>query len=195
MEEVKFPHLMSPGVISGIEVRNKIVMPAMGVNMADGGYVNEAIINHYAERAKGGAGLIIVEVTCVDTPLGLNTSRMLAIDDDKYIPGFKRLTETIHRYGAKCILEISHTGRGAKRKIIGAQPVGPSTIKKPYDFIVGFEGEEPRALTVEEIQAIEDKYAAAALRAQKAGFDGVEVHATGYYLVAQFFSATANHRT
>ena len=195
MAATAFPHLLSPGSIRGMHLRNRIVMPAMGVNMADGGFVNDAIVNHYAERAKGGVGLIVVEVTCVDAPLGLNTSRMLRIDDDEYIPGFRRLVDAIHAHGAKCVLEISHTGRGAKSKNIGGQPVGPSAIKKPYDFIVGFEGEEPRALSLEEILAIEDKYAQAALRAQRAGFDGVEVHATGYYLVEQFLSKTANVRT
>ncbi|HEX7621156.1 MAG TPA: FAD-dependent oxidoreductase [Anaerolineales bacterium] len=195
MKNTAFPRLLSPGSIAGIPVRNRIVMPAMGTNMADGGFVNDAILNHYAERAKGGVGLIIVEVTCVDTPLGLNTSRMLVIDDDKYITGFRRLTDAIHAHGAKCMLQISHTGRGAKSKIIGTQPVGPSEAKKPFDFLVGFEGETPRALSIQEIQRIEDKYAEAALRAKQAGFDGVEVHATGYYLVAQFFSKTANLRT
>ncbi len=195
MKAAAFPHLLSPGSIAGMRLRNRIVMPAMGVNMAEGGFVNDAIVNHYAERAKGGVGLIVVEVTCVDAPLGLNTSRMLAIDDDKYIPGFRRLVDAIHSHGAKCVLEISHTGRGAKRKNVGEQPVGPSAVKKPYDFIVGFEGEEPRALSRAEIRAIEDKYAEAALRAQRAGFDGVEVHATGYYLVEQFLSKTANVRT
>jgi 2,4-dienoyl-CoA reductase-like NADH-dependent reductase (Old Yellow Enzyme family) len=195
MAEMLFPRLLSRGSLAGIPVHNRIVMPAMGLNLAEGGFVNDAIVNHYVERAKGEVGLIIVEVTCVDTPLGLNTSRMLVIDDDQYLPGFRRLTDAIHAHGAKCVLEISHTGRGAKSRIIGAQPVGPSAVKKPFDFIVGFEGETPRALTIPEIQRIEDKYAEAALRAKQAGFDGVEVHATGYYLVAQFFSSTANIRT
>ncbi|MEN6472960.1 MAG: FAD-dependent oxidoreductase [Syntrophaceae bacterium] len=186
---------MSPGRIAGITIKNRIVMPAMGMNMSDGGYVNQAVINHYTERAKGGAGLIVVEVTCVDAPLGLNTKDMLVIDDDAYIPGFARLTRSIHAHGAKCVLQISHTGRGAKRRNTGGQPVGPSAVKMPFSMVTGLEGEEPRALTDGEISAIEDKYAAAALRAKEAGFDGIQVHATGYYLVSQFLSATANRRT
>ncbi|MDD5712533.1 MAG: FAD-dependent oxidoreductase [Smithellaceae bacterium] len=193
--EQSFPLLLSATKIGSVELRNRIVMPAMGMNMSDGGFVNQAVINHYAERAKGGVGLIICEVTCVDAPLGLNTKNMLVIDDDKYIPGFRKLTEAIHRHGAKCFLQISHTGRGAKRKNIGDQPVGPSAVPMPYSMVIGMEGEEPRELTNAEIKAIEDKYAAAALRAKEAGFDGVEVHATGYYLVAQFLSSQANRRT
>lgn len=191
----KYPLLLSPGKIGSMEMRNKTVMCAMGMNQSDHGYVNDAVINHYVERAKGGVGLIIVEVTCVDTPLGLNTARMLVIDDDKYIPRMARLAEAIHKEGAKCVLQISHTGRGARRSIIGAQPVGPSAVAMPYSFMMGLSNEEPRALTIDEIHAIEEKYAQAALRAKKAGFDGVEIHSVGYYLGQQFLSSTANIRT
>ena len=65
-----YPHIFAPGKIGSVEVRNRTVMSAMGTNMSDHGFVNDAIINHYVERAKGGVGLIIIEVTCVDTPLG-----------------------------------------------------------------------------------------------------------------------------
>lgn len=191
----QYSHIFAPGKIGSVKVRNRTVMSAMGTNMSDHGFVNDAIINHYVERAKGGVGLIMIEVTCVDTPLGLNTLNMLAADDDKYLPGLTKLAAAIHEQGAKCFLQISHTGRGAKRKNIGAQPVGPSAVAMPFSFMMGFGNEEPRALTIEEIHDIEDKYTAAAARAQKAGFDGVELHACGYYMGQQFLSSTANVRT
>lgn len=191
----KYPHIFTPGRIGQVEVRNRTVMPSMGTNMSDHGFVNDAIVNHYAERAKGKVGLIMVEVTCVDTPLGLNTRNMLVADDDKYIPGLARLADAIHAQGAKCFLQLSHTGRGARRVNINAQPVGPSAVAMPFSFMMGFGNEEPRALTIEEIHTIEDKYAAAAVRAQKAGFDGVELHACGYYMGQQFLSSKANIRT
>lgn len=190
-----YPHIFTPGKIGTVEIRNRTVMPSMGTNMSDHGFVNDAIINHYVERAKGGIGLIMVEVTCVDAPLGLNTLNMLVADDDKYIPGLTRLANAIHEHGAKCFLQISHTGRGAKRKNIGTQPVGPSAVPMPFSFMMGFGNEEPRALTIEEIHEIEDKYTKAAVRAKQAGFDGVELHACGYYLGQQFLSSTANIRT
>lgn len=93
------------------------------------------------------------------------------------------------------MLQLSHTGRGSRRKITGYQPVAPSAVAMPYSFMMGLENEEPRALTIEEIQEIEDKYAQAALRAKKAGFDGVEIHSVGYYMGQQFLSSTANVRT
>lgn len=191
----KYPNLLSPGTIGSLEIRNKTVMCAMGMSQSDEGFVSQAVINHYVERAKGGIGLIMVEVTCVDTPLGLNTSRMLVIDDDKYIPKMTELADSIHQQGAKCLLQISHTGRGARRAVTGHQPVGPSAVAMPYSFMMGLSNEEPRALTIEEIQQIEDKYAKAALRAKKAGFDGIEIHSVGYYLGQQFLSSTANVRT
>ncbi len=191
----KYPTLLSPGRIGNVELRNKTVMAAMGMSQAENGFVNKAVLNHYSERAKGGVGAIIVEVTCVDSPLGLNTKGMLVIDDDKYIPGRTQLADVIHEGGAKAFLQISHTGRGARRKIIGAQPVGPSAVAMPYSYMMGLANETPRALTIEEIKAIEEKYAQAALRAKKAGFDGVEIHAVGYYLGQQFLSKTANIRT
>lgn len=191
----KYPNLLSPGKIGSVVLRNKTVMAAMGMSQADNGFVNKAVINHYAERAKGGVGAIIVEVTCVDAPLGLNTKGMLVIDDDKYIPGMTELASAIHDGGAKAFLQISHTGRGARRAIIGDQPVGPSAVAMPYSFMMGLQNETPRALTIAEIKEIEEKYAQAALRAKKAGFDGVEIHSVGYYLGQQFLSKTANIRT
>ena len=191
----KYPTLLSPGKIGNVELRNKTVMAAMGMSQSDGGFVNKAVLNHYSERAKGGVGAIIVEVTCVDAPLGLNTNGMLVIDDDKYIPGMTQLADVIHDGGAKAFLQLSHTGRGARRAIIGDQPVGPSAVAMPYSYMMGLANETPRELTVSEIKAIEEKYAQAALRAKKAGFDGVEIHAVGYYLGQQFLSKTANLRT
>ncbi|MBR3956060.1 MAG: FAD-dependent oxidoreductase [Clostridia bacterium] len=191
----KYPNLLSPTKIGKVELRNKTVMAAMGMSQADNGFVNQAVLNHYSERAKGGVGAIIVEVTCVDSPLGLNTKGMLVIDDDKYIPGMTQLADVIHEGGSKAFLQISHTGRGARRPIIGDQPVGPSAVAMPYSFMMGLANETPRALTIDEIKAIEEKYAQAALRAKKAGFDGVEIHAVGYYLGQQFLSSKANVRT
>lgn len=189
-----YPNLLSPAKIGKVELRNKTVMAAMGMSQSTDGFVNTAVLNHYSERAKGGVGAIIVEVTCVDTPLGLNTKGMLVIDDDKYIPGMTQLADVIHQGGSKAFLQISHTGRGARRAIIGAQPVGPSAVAMPYSYMMGLENETPRALTVPEIKEIEEKYAQAALRAKKAGFDGVEIHSVGYYLGQQFLSKKANIR-
>lgn len=191
----QFPKLYESGRIGSMEVRNRLVMPPMGTNMATpDGEVTENILSYYKERAKGGVGLIIVETTCVDAPAGKTTAFQLAIDNDRFIPGLSHLAETIHRHGAKTVLQLQHGGRGTRSSITGIQPVAPSPIPMPYGTQVGYEGEMPRELTVAEIKELVRKYAGAAQRARKAGFDGVEIHSTGYYLVAQFLSSTANIR-
>jgi 2,4-dienoyl-CoA reductase-like NADH-dependent reductase (Old Yellow Enzyme family)/thioredoxin reductase len=186
--------LFEPAAIGTMKLKNRIVMSPMGTNMADGGHVNRKILDHYEARARGGVGLIIVEVTGVDSPAGKNTANMLMLDDDKYIPGMVKLVDTIHKYGSKAVLQISHTGRGARKKITGVQPVAPSPVSMPFSSAIGYGGDMPRELTVAEVKTIERKYADAAGRAQKAGFDGVMLHGTGYYLIAQFVSSTANVR-
>lgn len=190
----KYPLLFSQTSIGNVKLKNRIVMSAMGMNQSDDGYVNDAVIEHYAARARGGVGLIIVEVTCVDAPSGKNTKHPLILDDDKYIPGMQRLTNAIHAEGAKCFLQISHAGRGAFRRITGMQPVAPSAVAMPYSTMMELSNETPRELAVKEIHDIEEKYAQAALRAKKSGFDGVEIHSTGYYLGQQFLSSVANVR-
>lgn len=190
-----FPMLLSPGRIGGMEIKNRIVMPPMGTNMATpDGEVTDEIINHYRERARGGVGLIIVETTCVDAPGGKTTAYQMAASDDRFVPGLRQLAETIHRHGSRAVLQLQHGGRGTKSSITGIQPVAPSAVPMPYGTQVGYEGEMPRELTVAEIKGLVQRFAAAAARAKTAGFDGVEIHSTGYYLVAQFISSTANLR-
>ena len=196
MNDVKpFARLFEPVAVAGLRLRNRLVMPPMGTNMATlDGQVTESIRRYYEERAKGGVGLIIVETTCIDAPAGKTTARQMAIDDDRFIVGHASLTETIHRHGAKVLLQLQHGGRGTKSGITGVQPVAPSAVAMPYGTLVGYEGEKPRELTLGEIRKLVDQFAQGAVRARKAGYDGVEIHATGYYLVAQFLSSTANLR-
>ena len=149
--------LFEPAEIGAMHIKNRIVMPPMGTNMADGGYVNRKILDHYEARARGGVGLIIVEVSGIDSPTGKNTANMLMLDDDKYIPGMAGLVKTIHKHGAKAVLQISHTGRGAREKITGVQPVAPSPIPMPFSSAIGYGGDMPRELTVAEIHVIERK--------------------------------------
>ena len=192
--DLALKRLFETAEIGAIQLKNRVVMSPMGTNMSDGGYVNRKILDHYEARARGGAGLIIVEVTGVDSPAGKNTANMLMLDDDKYIYGMTRLVGAIHGHGAKAVIQLSHTGRGARQEITGVQPVAPSPIPMPFSSAIGYGGDIPRELTAAEINVIERKYAYAAGRAKTAGFDGVMLHGTGYYLIAQFVSSTANVR-
>lgn len=183
-----FLKLFEPGQIGLMETRNRIVMPAMATGTStEDGFVTQQTKDYYEERAKGGAGLIIVEFTCIDFPRGKGALRQLAVDDDKFVPGLRDLAQTIQRHGAKAALQLHHAGIAAKRENTGLQPVGASAIARPG-------GEIPRELTAEEIGDIVNRFARAAERAMEAGFNGIEIHGAHAYLVAQFLSSAWNRR-
>jgi 2,4-dienoyl-CoA reductase-like NADH-dependent reductase (Old Yellow Enzyme family)/thioredoxin reductase len=184
----KFDKLFEPCQIRKMALKNRIVMPAMSTKYAsEDGDVTQQMMDYYEERAKGGAGLIIVEMACVDAPTGKMGSRHLIFDKDGYIQGLSELAQVIRKQGPKVMLQLCHGGRIARSAITGVQPVAPSAV------IV--EGQEtPRELTVDEIESIVTYFAEASRRAQKAGFDGVEVHAAHGYLLAQFLSSAWNKR-
>jgi 2,4-dienoyl-CoA reductase-like NADH-dependent reductase (Old Yellow Enzyme family)/thioredoxin reductase len=185
----RFKHLLSPGRIGKMTVRNRMVMPPMGTNYASGdGFVTERLIRYYEARAEGGTGLIIVEVAAV-APEGKATTHQIGIWADKFIPGLRQLAEAIKKHGARAAVQLHHAGRQTTFKTIGCQPVAPSEIPCPVCR------DMPRALTVEEIRGIVEAFGHAARRAREAGFDAVEIHGTHGYLVNQFLSPYSNKRT
>ena len=98
LDSSHFPKLLEPLVIGQMSIKNRVMMPAMVTCFAsEDHYVTARMITHYEKRAAGGVGLIIVEATCVDDPVGLTIHPQLCIDDDKYIPGFRKLAEAVHR--------------------------------------------------------------------------------------------------
>ena len=150
------------------------------------GYVTDRAKSHYERRARGGAALLIVEATYVH-PRGQAFVNQLSISDDKFIPGLSELVQAIHRHGAKAAIQLHHGGMKAKQELTGMQPVAPSPLASPN-------GEQPKELTVDQIAEIVAAFATAALRAKKAGFDGVEIHGAHSYLVDQFLSRSSNKR-
>ena len=182
--------LFGPIKIGDMNLKNRIVMAPMGTGMATPeGCITSQMMDYYAERAKGGAGLITTEVTCVDAPLGKVGPWQPIIDEDKYMSEFRRLAEVIHQGGAKACLQLGHAGRYAFSFVIGAQSVAPSPILSRYTR------ETPRELTTQEVEEIIDKFGDAALRAKQAGFDAVELMGCTGYLISQFASPLTNKRT
>jgi len=173
------------GSIGTLELRNRLVMAPMGSHH---GKVDEDTIAYYAARAHGGFGLIITEFTCID-PVGKAQPDQLMIDSDEYIPEFKKLTDKMHEEGSKVFMQLQHSGRQATSYVTGAQPVAPSPIPCPMIR------EMPRELTSEEIHELIEKFGDAAVRAKKAGYDGVEISGGHGYLVAQFLSSYSNKRS
>ena len=169
-------------------LKNRIIMPGMDTGYGNSeGNLPDKLINYYELRAKGGVGLIIVEGAYFD-PVGAGTSKMLGIDSNKRIHRFKKLVKTLNKHGAGTLLQIYHAGAQSTSFMIGLQGVAPSAI--PFEM----SGETPRPLTNKEITKMIKEYGKACLRAKKAGFDGVEIHAGHGYLLNQFFSLRTNKR-
>jgi len=185
---VFFEKLWEPIRLGRLPLRNRIVMSPMEVDFnSQDGSVTERTIHYYAERARGGVGLVVVEATCVDHPVGRMSPFQLRADADRFIPGLRRLARALRDAGAGVVLQLHHGGRRASSAVTGQQPVAPSPIADPA-------GELPRELTRDEIAAITTRFAEAARRALIAGFDGIQVHAAHGYLVAQFLSPLSNRR-
>jgi 2,4-dienoyl-CoA reductase-like NADH-dependent reductase (Old Yellow Enzyme family) len=184
-----FNNLLQPGRIGTMELKNRIIMAPMGNGFCtQDGFVTERMTSFYRERAQGGVGLIIVGVVCVDHPRGLTEPCQLGISDDKFIPSLSELVKVIHQDGAKICLQMHHGGHYSFSQMTGEQPVSSSPIPLKPDL------EMPRVLTVEEIGQIVEFYAQAAERAQKAGFDAIEIHAAHGYLIDQFLIPDLNTR-
>lgn len=170
-------------------MKNRILMPAMHLNMASNGFVSDGLINFYEERAgvNPGPGLIIVG-GCYVEKRGMGTPSMIAIDDDQYVPELKRLVDRIHGHGTPVAAQLYHAGRYAYSMIIGEQSVSASAVPSKMT------GETSRELSEEEIIEAELNHGRAAARAKEAGFDAVELICCSGYLMNQFLSPLTNKR-
>jgi len=190
-----FPKLFQPGEISGIRIRNRIVMLPMGGYFPDfSSAVTDRSIAYYADRAKGGAGLIIVGVTRV-TPLAEPAHiPLFNLSDDKLLPGHYHLVEAVHSYGAKIGIQLYHGGSQVPMAAYGGrQPPSPSGIQQ-FD-VSGQPLSLPRPMNRGEIYQMIYYFAAAGTRAKRAGYDLVEIHGAHGYLVGSFMSPATNKRT
>ena len=180
--------LFQPIRLGEMAVKNRFVVAPIGTNFATAdGFVTDQLKSYYRERARGGAGLVIVDEGCVDSPTGKGTAYQTCIDDDKQIPGLSELAGVIRKQGAKAAIQLHHAGRLAATRHTGCLPVAPSVIAAPG-------GDMPRELSIAEIEAIVDRFTRGAERAQKAGFDGVEIQAVHGYLITSFLSTDSNRR-
>lgn len=180
---MEFSHLFSKARIGNMELKNRIILPAMGTKMNEpGGFVSQQLIDYHVARAKGGNGLNTVEVTTVHPTAASEDAP--AIYDDKFIPGMTRLAQAIREAGGKSCLQLWHGGK-----------VTPS-LNQVSSSPVPFQGVKlvPRELEHHEVGEIVQAYAEAAARAKQAGFDSVEFHAGHGYLPQQFLSPAMNFR-
>lgn len=184
-----FEKLFEPMKIGTLEIKNRFVVPAM-----DSHYTNEEhhftdrAFEYYAARAKGGFGLIMTEFICVSEE-GLAEATQAAIYDDTFIPSLSRLTERVHQEDGKIFAQIHHAGRIRGEGTSTLPPVGASALPMPGKKEVVHE------LTTDEVIEVVQKFIAAAVRAQAANFDGVEIHGAHGYLLADFLSKGVNKRS
>lgn len=195
----RYDALFQPMKIGKVEVKNRIVLGAMGIHTPrllnpDGSFAEDGIA-FYERIAEGGAGLLVTSAMMVQHEFDIPKASEAALDNvsEEYMKNSRNLTERIHKHGAKIFLQLSGgTGRASFSALMKGESICPSdglpNVWNP--------AEKHRALTKEEIQMYIDKFGAAALKAKEAGFDGVEIHAIHEgYLIDQFTTKYTNTRT
>jgi 2,4-dienoyl-CoA reductase-like NADH-dependent reductase (Old Yellow Enzyme family) len=191
------PSLFDPITIGDLRLPNRIIMAPLTRSRADAGRVPNALMTeYYVQRAS--AGLIISEATAV-TPMGVGYADTPGLWSDAQVAGWKRVTAAVHQAGGRIFAQLWHVGRiSAPLFLDGALPVAPSAIAAAgHVSLVRPEQAYPvpRALETAEIPGVVEAYRKAAMNAQMAGFDGVEIHGANGYLLDQFLQDGSNRRT
>ena len=187
--------------IGSCKLRNRMVKTGASMWYWDENetHMNQRTLAFYEAIAKGGIGLLIVEAPTVDYPLGVRWHCRYRIDDDKYIPGMKELADAIHKYGCPAFMQMIHEGPWmnplfpTQDPVYVGPPIGASDTK--LDLATDMHRDAPRVLTVDEIHGLVEKFASAAVRLKKAGFDGVDINAASSHLFHNFLSPFWNKRT
>ncbi len=178
--------LFSEYQLKDMKLKNRIVMPPMCMYSAEDGLVNDWHLTHYTTRAVGGAGLILIEATGVESR-GRITDHDLGLWTDQQTEGMARLAGMCRKYGARVGVQLAHAGR--KSEVTLEQPVAPSPIAFSDKYRV------PTELKKGELPGIASSFRDAARRADQAGFDTIELHAAHGYLISEFLSPLTNLRT
>lgn len=195
-----FSKLLEPGNLGKVKIRNRMIRSGAGIIFLDeNDFVKEESLRFYEAIARGGVGLIILGGVIVEHPLGTCHPGQMLFSDDKYIPGYKGITEVVHKYNCPIFLQIHHGGilRGMFNMMANEsiQPVSSSSMSRselqPLESDFGM---PVRGLTVAEVKDMVNKFADAAVRGQKAGFDGVEINVASHHLGNSFLSRIWNRR-
>ncbi|ADJ42785.1 N-ethylmaleimide reductase [Amycolatopsis mediterranei S699] len=187
--------LLTPADLGGWRLPNRVVLAPTTRARVPGGVPGDLQAAYYAQRA--GAGLIVAEGTWV-SERAIGFSDVPGIYTEAQVAGWRRVTDVVHALGGRIVLQLWHTGAVSHPDFLGGQPAGPSAVN-PDEPVYPTSGQRrtvtPREMSVAEIRATVRDYGAAAEKAHRAGFDGVEVAANGVYLLAQFLHPRLNHRT
>ena len=185
-----FPHLFSPLRIGNLTLPNRIVSSGHDTVMVSDGAVTDRLVAYHEARARGGTGLIVVQVAGVHETARY-TSHVLMAVDDSCIPGYRALADAVKPHGTVLFGQLFHPGREVMESTDGTAPVAvaPSAVPTERFRVM------PRPLRTAEVAEIVQGYGLAARRLARAGLDGVEVVASHGYLPAQFLNQATNHRT
>jgi len=179
--------LFEPIKIADLQLKNRIVMSPMGLGKATkDGFVTDGMVDFYIERARGGVGYI--GVVCGYNDFCVYLPQVPALQDDKYIPGLKRMTDAIHENGAKTFAQIINMGASSFSTADGGPPMAPSAIRSSLTGVL------PKEMTTAEVRLLADHYAEGAWRVKEGGFDGVELCGNSGYMLNQFISPLTNQR-
>lgn len=174
--------------INGLVLKNRFVRSATWEGMADEkGACTPRLIEYMRQLALGQVGLVI-SGHCFVQPVGQASFQQLGVYDDALVPGLAEMVSAVHEAGGAMVLQLAHAGGHANVEFTEMEPVGPSPVE-------GKSGAVGREMTPAEIRETVDAFGAAAERAKKAGFDGVQIHAAHGYLLSQFLSPFYNRRT
>ncbi|GAA0181443.1 FAD-dependent oxidoreductase [Clostridium sediminicola] len=179
--------LFTSSKINKMELKNRIIMSAMHLGYAQNKDVSKRDVEFYKARAKGGAAAIVLVagVNDVSGPLDMHS-----VGDDKYVENLRGLSDVMHEYSSKLIVQLFHCGRNAYPAMLGGkEPISPSEVPSPIYKTV------PKAMTLEEIKSTVEDFGKAAERCKKAGVDAVEISCSAGYLLTQFLSPLVNKRT
>lgn len=179
--------LFEPYTLKNHNIKNRVVLPPMVCSgwTDDKGLVTDRHVKHYDIIAESGTGLIILEATCINQKAGLSNAQ-LGIWSDEQIQGLSRIAAACRRHGAVILIQIHHTGFMTRRTVLEQFSAPSDTYKEKYSAI---------SLTISEIKALQQDFIKAAVRAEKAGFNGIELHGAHSFLINQFMSPIANKRT
>lgn len=209
-----FRHLLAPGRIGTLELRNRIFMSPMGSNLAEeDGSCGERILRYYEARAKGGAALVTMGSVGVAWPRGSGNARQVAISEDRFIAPLRRVVDAVHRHGCRIALQLQHAGAIAVNEPFRGFPflvpsvpenkqpdwaldLTPQEYKDMFEaiFAPGIKFEYKEADEAD-IEWLVEQFAKAAVRAREAGVDAVEIHAGHGYIISSFLSPASNRRT
>jgi 2,4-dienoyl-CoA reductase-like NADH-dependent reductase (Old Yellow Enzyme family) len=185
MDKQETPVLFQPVKFASVTSRNRIVMAPMVTNFSNlDEEVTDRQIRYYAERARGGAGTIVVEASNIHPNIRIS-ARQIGSYDDRFIPGLSKLASAIKSHGTVALLQLLH----------GGPKVLPDMACESASSVSVRVGQVPRQLSLSDLRRIRQAYVRAASRAKKAGFDGVEIHAAHLYLLSAFLSPFTNQRT